>query len=561
MRSMSFTLVCLLAGTAAAQNFTGPDLYAKRAEDLRRELAVWWQGHPLPKWSRPCPITVKEHTDPNRSGGGATSFSFEKGEAFGWAMSVTGTREDLLRDTLPHEVNHTVLATLLRRPSPRWLDEGLCQLFEGPTEHKRHRQAAARFQSHPWAAWRRLDWTGEYPQDSDSLQALYGTGFSVVEWLLVTGGRDRLKAFVADAAPMEQRFRTHYNTSPAQAEQAWRKWLQGRPTDCTACGCPINGETRRQYTAKPPATVGSKPRLVAVGSPWCLACIPFSNDWGMDQGFRMDLSNRVEVSKVDGQRCATWCRQHAVQSYPAFVVLWPDGTHTTWHGYTGKRELLSHVDNLQAAYAARQAQGVAPLPPETEPVPTPETTPEPTIDIAALQAAAQQAAQTTIKDALDRLQAEQDKATQATQQAAQAEATQSQPEAPAGLPWGTIGLAAATAAGIGVPGWALYAVQAMRVARRVRRRGEQKTPNTRPDESPSTEDTGTERTVVIDAPPAKERHRIDTRFVQVAADNYQKAHELARAEIGRRYPGSLDILEAELSLTRQFLAGDKQQET
>ena len=64
--------------------------------------------------------------------------------------------------------------------------------------------------------------------------------------------------------------------------------------------------------------------------------------------------------------------------------------------------------------------------------------------------------------------------------------------------------------------------------------------------------------VVVDAPPAKGRNRIDTRFVEVTEDRYQKAHALARAEIGRRYPGSLDILEAEFSLTQQFLAADNQ---
>jgi hypothetical protein len=580
----------LITGTATAQNFTGPEKYTARAEELRRELAVWWQGHPMPQWSDPCPITVREHTNPNISGGGATSFAFSSdGEVYGWRMSVSGREQDLLDNTLPHEVNHTVLASLLRRPSPRWLSEGLCQLFEGPDEHKRHRTDARRFQEHPWCAWRRLDYTGPYPQTSDGLQALYGTGFSVVEWLLETGGRRQLQAFTTDGAPVSQRFRTHYNKTATQAEREWRAWVQTRPVECSACDCRINGNQRRQYVAKPPADVGTKPRLVAVGSPWCLACLPFSNDWGLNQGFRMDLSSRVDVTKIDGSKCHDWCRKHAVESYPAFVVLWPDGTHTTWHGYTGKRELLSHLDNLRESYYEKNPQQ-APPPPKLEDEP-----PRPTVDLAAVRTAATEAAQAAIKAALDKAQAQADAAADAAAQAAQAqadaeaaqaqaqaatEAAQAQaqaqaqaateaaqaaaqadaaevqpppkadPEPAAGLPWGTIAISAATAAGVGVPGWALYALYGLRGARRLRRRRRHL----------KRQAAEVERTVVVDAPPAKEKHRIDTRFVTVEADSYQKAHELARAEIGRRYPGSLDILEAEISLLRQFLAGDKQQQ-
>ncbi|MEQ9406892.1 MAG: thioredoxin family protein [Fuerstiella sp.] len=62
-------------------------------------------------------------------------------------------------------------------------------------------------------------------------------------------------------------------------------------------------------------------------------------------------------------------------------------------------------------------------------------------------------------------------------------------------------------------------------------------------------------TCVVDAPPSPPRHRLDTQFVNVESDSYQRAHEQARQHIARRYPGSQEVLEAELSLTRQFMAG------
>ncbi len=64
-----------------------------------------------------------------------------------------------------------------------------------------------------------------------------------------------------------------------------------------------------------------------------------------------------------------------------------------------------------------------------------------------------------------------------------------------------------------------------------------------------------QQTVVIDAPAVPPKERIDTQFVNVESDNYQRAHEQARQQVVRRYPGSQEILEAELSLTHQFLSG------
>jgi hypothetical protein len=62
-------------------------------------------------------------------------------------------------------------------------------------------------------------------------------------------------------------------------------------------------------------------------------------------------------------------------------------------------------------------------------------------------------------------------------------------------------------------------------------------------------------TYVVDSPPLPGTHRIDTQFIQVESDHYQRAHEKARQEIVRKYPGAQGIVDAELSLTRQFAAG------
>jgi uncharacterized protein (DUF305 family) len=73
--------------------------------------------------------------------------------------------------------------------------------------------------------------------------------------------------------------------------------------------------------------------------------------------------------------------------------------------------------------------------------------------------------------------------------------------------------------------------------------------------SPSPAPRMIDRTMIVDAPPSPERHRIDTQFVNVESDHYQRAHEMARQQIARRYPGAQEIIESELHLTRQFAAG------
>src|SRR5687768_5810080 len=91
------------------------------AEKFRKELAVQWLGKEMRNWSQPCPI--KAEVAPNLGAGGATSFLFERGEVYGWQMTIQGSRERILDSVLPHEVTHTIFATYFRQPLPRWADE------------------------------------------------------------------------------------------------------------------------------------------------------------------------------------------------------------------------------------------------------------------------------------------------------------------------------------------------------------------------------------------------------------------------------------------------------
>lgn len=91
--------------------------------------------------------------------------------------------------------------------------------------------------------------------------------------------------------------------------------------------------------------------------------------------------------------------------------------------------------------------------------------------------------------------------------------------------------------------------------RQHRARGDPKKPDQR---QPTAGGVTVDRTFVVDSPPLPSRERIDTQIVNVESDKYRKAHEQARQQIIRKYPGSQDVLEAELSLTRQFYSGQSQ---
>ena len=73
------------------------------AEVYRRDLAMEWLGKELPPWSRRCPI--KARVSPQLGAGGATSFLFDRGEVYGWRMTIQGSRIRVLDSVLPHEIN------------------------------------------------------------------------------------------------------------------------------------------------------------------------------------------------------------------------------------------------------------------------------------------------------------------------------------------------------------------------------------------------------------------------------------------------------------------------
>jgi hypothetical protein len=200
------------------------------AEKFRKELAIQWLGKEMRNWGQPCPITAQ--VADNLGAGGATSFLFERGEVYGWRMTIQGSRERILDSVLPHEVTHTIFATYFRQPLPRWADEGACTTVEHASERAKQQNMLIDFlRTGRGIAFSRMFAMKEYPQD---VMPLYSQGYSLARYLIANGGRQKFLAFVKDGLTDENWTRAiqqHYGyKSLGNLQSTWLAWVkQGSP--------------------------------------------------------------------------------------------------------------------------------------------------------------------------------------------------------------------------------------------------------------------------------------------------------------------------------------------
>ena len=200
------------------------------AEKFRRELAIEWLGKEMPPWSQRCPIHAK--VSPELGAGGATSFLFDRGEVYGWRMSIQGSRERVLDSVLPHEVTHTIFASHFRQPLPRWADEGACTTVEHPSEINRMKRMLVKFlktrKGIPFSDLMRMK---EYPPE---MLPLYAQGHALAEYLIGQKGKRAFLTFLEDGLADEnwpRAIREHYGYSNLLTLQnSWLEWVkEGRP--------------------------------------------------------------------------------------------------------------------------------------------------------------------------------------------------------------------------------------------------------------------------------------------------------------------------------------------
>jgi hypothetical protein len=167
---------------------------AEAAEKFRHDLAIEWLGKTLPHWAQPCMLTAQ--VAPGLGAGGATTFVFDRGEVFGWRMTIQGPPDRIIDSVLPHEVTHMIFASHFRRPLPRWADEGGASSVEHDSEKNKHRRMLMQFlRTNRGIAFNQMFAMTEYPRD---VMPLYAQGFSLSEYLIYQGGRRKYVDYLAE---------------------------------------------------------------------------------------------------------------------------------------------------------------------------------------------------------------------------------------------------------------------------------------------------------------------------------------------------------------------------
>lgn len=204
----------------------------QRAEHLRRQLAIFWLGQPLPNWSKPCKLRVREGA---LGAGGQTTFQFTRGEVLNWDMFVQGSRERILDSVLPHEINHTIFACHFRRPLPRWADEGAATLFEHRSEQLKQLALLNDVidSNRERFSLEKLMSMKEYPEGMRPMLILYAQGYALADFLVQQKGRRAYLQFLSDGEKIgwEEAIRKNFDHEGVQSlERNWRGWvLAGMP--------------------------------------------------------------------------------------------------------------------------------------------------------------------------------------------------------------------------------------------------------------------------------------------------------------------------------------------
>ncbi|MGD9126274.1 MAG: hypothetical protein PVH19_02750 [Planctomycetia bacterium] len=204
---------------------------AEAAEQYRSRLSVSWLGESIPNWSSPCVMKVR--VGRHLGAGGATTFLFDRGEVYGWRMTIQGSRERIFDSVLPHEITHMILASHFRQPLPRWADEGAATSVECSSERQKQYQSLHQFlTTGRGIAFNRMFAMTEYPSD---IMPLYAQGFSLTEYLIQQKGRREYIRFLESAiqnGDWSGALQKHYGVDTlGRLQTNWLAWIrQGRPT-------------------------------------------------------------------------------------------------------------------------------------------------------------------------------------------------------------------------------------------------------------------------------------------------------------------------------------------
>ncbi len=216
---------------------------AQAAERYRREIARSWLGRELPNWEKPCPIHV-EINDAQPSG--ATVFDIAHNFSI-QSMRISGTLQHILKNDLPHEITHVVLADDFRAAIPRWADEGAAEQNESEIEQQRYDRTCRDFLKQG-RAYRLSSLFAMHEYPSDSL-VLFAESYSVVQFLIELKGHAKFLKFVkaGSKGDWDAAVKRFYDfDSVSDLERGWIDSLSRNPDDVTSSKLKSRTEVQSQ---------------------------------------------------------------------------------------------------------------------------------------------------------------------------------------------------------------------------------------------------------------------------------------------------------------------------
>lgn len=225
------------------------------------------QYQPLPAWDHPWPVTI---TLANSTGGGGTTYD-KRPNSYPACSPVSaaweGSMPALINDVIPHEVCHTVVASVYPKIIPRWLDEGLAQCFESKaTQNLFLSRTIERMSVEPSQAvpFNTLLYTRDYPKDGNQLIAFYDQSAVVVDYILQNHSRTdlckllaghSLKQSIGHTSSSLQIAWTHSLKESLYTANRPRifPFLGGQPSYCSDGNCQIPSYSQPQYA--PPSNL------------------------------------------------------------------------------------------------------------------------------------------------------------------------------------------------------------------------------------------------------------------------------------------------------------------
>ncbi|MBI1953008.1 MAG: hypothetical protein HYS41_02670 [Candidatus Omnitrophica bacterium] len=134
----------------------------------------------------------------------------------------------VLKAVLWHEYTHVLVHDLAKGKCPTWLNEGIATYQEARVRPPDLSQTRLALRKGALPGWEAL-WREQYTGSTAALQALYGQGYLIVQFLVKKAGVTGLVSLLTRLSwgiPISDALKAEYHVDPAALEKEWLAWVK-----------------------------------------------------------------------------------------------------------------------------------------------------------------------------------------------------------------------------------------------------------------------------------------------------------------------------------------------